>query len=141
MNNNMNSESSKPVVKKRSKWWLKVLIIVGIVLIIGVILGLFNSNSSPVDLVKNGTFNDYPKITVGKAFDKFFANPKWSSFKEDNSQIVEFKGNASLDEKPVTLEMQFEVKNNGFNVIWFAIDGEDQTADELNEWLEVIFKK
>jgi hypothetical protein len=114
-----------------------VMIIVILILIVSIILLSCKGNSTPIDVVKNGTFDDYPDVLIGKAFDSFFANPKWLSFiSEDNEQIVEFSGGAMLGEENVTVEMQFEVKNNSFEAFWLGVNGEDQPNEELFDWID-----
>lgn len=105
-----------------------------------------SSNSSSnkyVNTIYNGNFDDYPDVSVGKAFDSFFANPSWEYFKsEDGEHIVEFDGGAMLGDDNVLLEIQFEVdpSTNRFDIIWFGIDGESEDFSELYEWIDVVFE-
>lgn len=101
------------------------------------------SNNLYVNTILDGTFYDYPNTSVGKAFDNFFANPKWEYFKsEDGSHIVEFQGEAMLGDEDVLIGIQFEIDiNTGrFEIVWFGVNGESQPDYERDEWLEVVYE-
>ena len=85
-----------------------------------------------VTLVKKGTMQMEPNIEIGKAFDKFFGNPKWKSFKStDNQQIVEFNGDCTWNDRPAKCKMQFIILNNErFELHYVGINGNDMTKLE-----------
>jgi len=54
--------------------------------------------SSDVSLVKNGTMNGFEKITIGKAFEASFDDPKWETFEgKKGERVVQFTGTISKD--------------------------------------------
>jgi len=76
---------------------LQVSLAAGVILILLLVL-LAGRGSDSIGIVKNGTLYGYEQTTVGKAFDTFFAKPKWSSFETANgTKIVEFTGELPRD--------------------------------------------
>lgn len=66
------------------------------------------SEDKYIKVVKQGTMDMEPNIPIGKAFDKFFSNGKWRSFKAtDHSRVVEFTGKCTWNNKPATCNIQF----------------------------------
>lgn len=68
-----------------------------IVLVIAVVFTLSSGGSGDkyVQMVRNGTLEAYPQMTVGEAFDGFLSNPKWESgLSDDNVRFVNVKGGA-----------------------------------------------
>lgn len=95
-----------------------------------------------IQLVKNGTMDNMPNVPIGKAFDQFFSNGKWTSFKStDNKQMVEFNGNCLFLDEQVSMKIQFEILNDTrFALYYVGMDGEDlpdvTRPDVLNRILE-----
>ena len=87
----------------------------------------FNLDSKDVKLVKNGTLQMEPGVVIGKAFDNYFADGKWTSFKStDNRRIVEFNGSCNWKNKEAKCTIQFIVKNDSeFQVGAVAINGKE----------------
>ena len=75
-----------------------------------------------VNVVRNGHFNDYPNISVGKAFDQFFVNDGWRSFTSGGRRVVEFKGDCLWWNAQSTVEMQFILTDNKFEVTHMQIN-------------------
>ena len=52
--------------------------------------------NNPIDLVKKGTLNDYPSVTIGDALEVSFSDGKWETFETDKKElVVEFTGKVS----------------------------------------------
>ena len=69
------------------------------------LLAFVGCGNNPIGLVKNGTLNDYPSVTIGDAFDVSFTDGKWETFETDKKQtVVEFTGIVSRE-----LSKKFEV--------------------------------
>jgi uncharacterized protein YdeI (BOF family) len=142
-----NTENKNPNFWEKLKLWQKIVIIViGISIIAGIIGSLGGNDDNyneTISIVTKGYFNDYPDVAVGKAFNNFFSNPKWENFvSDDGEQIVEFDGEASLDDENVLVEIQFIVdKSNGmFEVCWLGVDGESQSDYETNDWIDTAYE-
>src|SRR6202049_3358634 len=59
--------------------------------------GCQSSNSSVIQVVRDGVLPGHDSTTVGKAFEGTLQNPKWSSFETaKGANIVEFKGTMKL---------------------------------------------
>ena len=137
-NSNTNVNETKQGFWKKLKLWQKVIIII-IVLAITVSVAK-TCGSGNIDKVKNGHFKAYPDVTIGKAFNHFFGNPKWSSFvTDDDEQMVEFSGEATLGDEDVNVEIQFEVDKKSFEISWLGVDGETQPDSEIVDWLNAIY--
>ena len=88
--------------------------------------------------VREGSFYMNPTVPVGKAFDQFFVNGKWSSFTStDNEDIVEFKGECTWFNSPATMTVQFELEGASFSLRWVDINDVQMDAAESI----VIFEK
>lgn len=80
-----------------------------------------------VKIVKNGVMREYSDVKVGKAFDDFFENGTWHSFKTvDNQRVVEFSGKANWNDKPAKFKFQFIVDGNTFNLYAVSINDLEQ---------------
>ncbi|MFV0618865.1 hypothetical protein ACE418_13325 [Megasphaera sp. WILCCON 0056] len=75
--------------------------------------GCGQSYDKHVQMVRNGTMQISPNVQVGPAFDQFFADGKWEYFKAtDNSQVVQFTGECTWENKPAKAKIQFILKND-----------------------------
>lgn len=116
--NNMYGESGK----KKSK---KKYIIGGILLAIGLLWALADAlGATAIASVKNGHLSGWPDVEIGDAFEDFFANTEWESFKEDGDTIVEFRGECTWYDESADAKIQFTVEDDEFEITYFRI-GED----------------
>lgn len=70
-----------------------------IVLVVAMVFTLSSGGTGDkyVQMVKDGTLNGYPQMTVGEAFDGFLSNPKWESgLSDDNVRFVNVTGGISI---------------------------------------------
>ena len=86
--------------------------IVVLILCFVMLLGGCAREDKYVASVKTGHAVNYPAVTIGEAFEKFFADPKWSHFKSNAGQeVVEFTGKCKYQEVDVTAKIQFVFKD------------------------------
>ena len=84
-----------------------------------------------VMFVREGTMYINPSVPVGKAFDQFFANSKWKSFKStDNLLIVEFNGECTWFNAPAKMTIQFRIEGEEFYLHHLNIN--DVAMDEID---------
>ena len=92
--------------------------------------------------IRDGHFDAYPNVSIGKAFDQFFADGEWESFKSTtNETIVEFRGSCKWNDMPAKLRMQFTVTGQRFEVNYFAINGNAVTVLEGTASIEKILSE
>lgn len=93
-----------------------------VILIFSLVLsGCYDKN---VLTVREGYMTRYPNVKIGDAFDNFFSDGKWESFKStENDEVVEFKGKALWDNKPADYKFQFIVKGNSFELHNISVNG------------------
>ncbi|MBD5145460.1 MAG: zinc ribbon domain-containing protein [Ruminococcus sp.] len=124
---------------KKSKAPIVIAIILIAIVVIAVLAG---SGDKYVDLVKGGHLQSYPNMPIGEAFDNFFYDPEWKSFKaSDGSMIVEFNGVCTYFNEDTTCTFQFEVsENSGEFEIVYAGFGEDESMSilEMYALLETV---
>ena len=91
------------------------------------------NESAVVALVKSGTLNNFPSMTVGEAIDNFFGNPKWSyTTKDENGlEYVTVKGKITYMDKKVTATLQFQVNQNTGSFIPFALEFNDVPQSQM----------
>jgi hypothetical protein len=90
-------------------------------------LSLLGCGNDNVDLVKGGTLQSCPNITVEKMVNSFMGNPKWESLlADDNNHYVNISGDITYDEKDAKAVIQFKVnnENNSFEFNAFEINNE-----------------
>ena len=88
-----------------------------------------------VTLVKNGTMYMEPNIQVGKAFNNFFANPKWHSYTEGTGKyerhIVEFTGDCRWNNSPAKCTVHFIVTSDTeFQLQYVAINNVEMDTED-----------
>ena len=124
---------------KKSKAPMVIAIILIVIVVIVVLAG---SGDKYVDLVKGGHLESYPNMPIGEAFDNFFYDPEWKSFKaSDGSMIVEFNGVCTYFNEDTTCTFQFEVgENSGEFEIVYAGFGENESMSilEMYALLETV---
>jgi len=102
-------DNTKPILRisKSMKW---VVVGIGILMIFIVGALLIDTGDEYTHIVQQGSMSIEPNIPIGKAFDKFFSEGKWRSFKsKQGKQIVEFTGKCNWNNRPATCKIQFQV--------------------------------
>lgn len=86
---------------------------VAVVLLVVIAVSVMSSGGGSdqyIQMVKGGTLNGYPHMTVGKAFDNFLDDPKWESgLSDDNVRFVNVKGGILYYDEEAELVVQFFV--------------------------------
>lgn len=96
-----------------------------------------------INIVKSGTLNSYQSVSVGKAFDNFFTNEKWTYFTSDkNENVVEFTGNYYINDKKYNALIQFTVnkESSKFEMTYFEINGKSQNLLSWTSLLSTIYE-
>lgn len=117
-------------------------VVISSLLMLTLFTGCGNSYDADVLTVREGHFDGYPNVPIGKAFDQFFVNGHWESFKSTTNQtIVEFTGDCNWNNIPAKLKMQFTVTGQRFEVNYFAIDNNPVTVVEGIASIEKILSE
>jgi hypothetical protein len=95
----------------------KIGIIIGVIILL-IIATIFKGGDELIKIVKDGSFDDCRKPTVGRLFDNYMGSPKWKSFTADGKNYVNVTGNITYVEKKVKALIQFNVdkNNNTFEI-------------------------
>ncbi|MBS4913304.1 MAG: hypothetical protein KHZ77_03960 [Veillonella sp.] len=107
----------------RQRRYLKLFVFAALlILVTALVAGC--GHDKYVKTVREGSFNSYPGIKIGDAFDQFFADEEWKSFESDKGQrIVDFKGRLQYKGKDADFHMQFTLyKDDSFEVEYAAIN-------------------
>lgn len=120
------------------------LAVAGVLLVIIAVSVMSSGGKSDkyVDIVKDGTLDAYPQMTVGKAFDSFLDAPKWESGLSDNNErFVNVKGGILYNGKEAEIIVQFLVdeKSGLFQYNACEINGIPQNNLVFWELLETIY--
>lgn len=117
--------------KKNRKKVIAGSVILVIVLFFGLLGGSLDKD---VRIVKTGHFYAAQNITVGDAFDKFFANTKWKSSVSGNTHYVYFEGDAGNTQgkgyKKFRATFVVYPDQGTFNMTRTEIDGHDVTGSQ-----------
>lgn len=116
-----------------------------IVLVLAVMVTLSSGGRGDkyVQLVRDGTLEAYPQMTVGEAFDGFLSDPKWESgLSDDNVRFVNVKGGALYFGEEAELAVQFIIvdeKEGSFQYNACEVDGTPQNNLVFWGLLETIY--
>lgn len=132
---NMNNN----VKKKKSKLISIIIGVFSLIVILGLI-GIFVVDNEYISKVKNGTFNKYPDVIIGEAFDDFFGSPKWRYFiSDDDLNIVEFTGKCTYDDVEVEALLQFTVyDDDSFELSYFSMNDISQNLLMISELIDKV---
>ena len=122
----------------------KMGLICGIVVLIALTFtACATQEDKNINLVRTGTMNKYPNIPIGKAFNQFFSNGKWTAFTSTNDeQIVEFNGKCYWLDVTVPMKIQFTIESDkSFSLSYVGIDGVDMDPEVRADILYGILEK
>ena len=121
-------------------------LVVAVILLVVVGFSTLSSDGTGdkyVQLVKSGTLDGYPQMTVGEAFDGFLSDPKWESgLSDDNVRFVNVKGGALYFGEEAELAVQFIIvdeKEGSFQYNACEVDGTPQNNLVFWDLLETIY--
>ena len=121
-------------------------LVVAVILLVVVGFSTLSSDGTGdkyVQLVKSGTLDGYPQMTVGEAFDGFLSDPKWESgLSDDNVRFVNVKGGALYFGEEAELAVQFIIvdeKEGSFQYNACEVDGTPQNNLVFWGLLETIY--
>ena len=100
------------------------------------------SDDKYIQMVKNGTLESYPQMTVGEAFDGYLDNPKWETgLTEDKQRFVNVKGGILYYDENAEIAVQFFVneKDNSFQYYACEINEQPQNDAVVSELFETIY--
>ena len=137
-----NLSPAQEILNKSSKFKKKYVGIAVAVVAVIIVIVLLASGGKTEDIVRDGTFNGYPEMTVGEAFAGFFDEPTWTSYTESGTKYVKFTGGCTLYNEPVKAKIIFEIDGKNFNVDSFKIGTVNiVSASDLENILDKIYSK
>ena len=81
-----------------------------------------------LNIVKQGSFDSYPTVKIGKSFNQYFLNPEWDSFESTRGDnVVEFTGQCYFLDEVTDVTMQFVIyADETMSVEYLSLDNETQ---------------
>ena len=97
-----------------------------------------------IQMVTGGYRVDDPEFTYGDAFNSFFTSPHWEFFiSEDDEKIVEFTGDCTYRDTPVTACIQFVIyeEEETFEAVWLDFNEVPQDTVTMNALISTAFEE
>lgn len=143
-NQGLTEEVKQMELKKRGEAsFLGVLLSVLISVVIYILPASFiPMNVDQVELIKYGTFEQYPDKTVGETFDDFFARGDWQEVTNDSKSIVvAYHGEKQIDNHNYDIRIEFykEKDSEAFDIQRIVVDDEALSLSETTSFLEYVF--
>ena len=117
---------------------------IGIVLLLAfVINNVFScgGGNQHINAVRDGHFDGYPNITIGRAFNNFYDNADWTHFENARGEnIVRFTGEWTQFGITSRYEWDFRVEGRGFEVVAIRMNGIEQALVWVHTWWAVIIE-
>lgn len=127
------------------KTFLQMLGMFVVIVVISIVVG--SNLDSVADIVqpgagvRNAYLTQYSdKVTVEKAFDHFFSNGKWDTYKADGYSYVTFTGTCEYLGKPADARITFQITGENFRVDRLDINGVEQSDFILAVLLEKVYE-
>lgn len=108
-----------------------------------IVNSLNTHDSEEVLSVKNAYLADYSsKVTIGRAFDDFLANPIWQYFESDKGEkVVQVNGTCKYNDKNVEAKVQFILNDDDtFKVHVLAFNDIEQSDLMLHGFLSKVYE-
>lgn len=102
------------------------------------------SDDKYIQMVKNGTLESYPQMTVGEAFDGYLDNPKWETgMTEDKQRFVNVKGGILYYDENAEIAVQFFIneKDKSFQYYACEVNGQPQNDAVVSELFGTIYEE
>ncbi len=104
-----------------------LLLIVAIVFVVMTNQDFFENLIQPGMGVRNAYLTQYSEdVTVEEAFQNFFENPQWSTYREDGYTYVVFIGNCEYLGERVDVSITFQITGEQFRADHLDINGVEQ---------------
>lgn len=117
------------------------IIIVIIVFVVVVKPDFLSEFIQPGANVRNAYLSQYSeKVTIEEAFDDFFSNGKWSTYKEDGYSYVLFTGTCEYLGKKADVRVTFKITGENFTVDSLDINGRTQNDLILYSLLSAVYE-
>lgn len=118
------------------------LIIIGIIVFVVVVKPDFLSELiQPGAGVRNAYLSQYSeKVTIEEAFEDFFANEKWSTYKSEGYSYVVFTGTCEYFGKQADVRVTFKITGESFIVDNLDINGKTQNDLILYSLLSAVYE-
>lgn len=124
-----------------------VKLVIGLALIIVIALAVVLKPDSIANVfqpgaeVRNAYLTQYSdKVTVEDAFDHFFANGKWSTYKSEGYSYVVFTGTCEYNGAPADAQITFKITGEHFTVDRLDINGAEQNDLILALFMAKIYE-
>lgn len=139
----VNAHQKYNSMKKARKYSTVIIIVCSVLAIVLVIAAISGGvGDSKVDGVKNAYLESYSSdITIGEAFNEFFADPTWESYSENGIDYVKFAGECTFYGSDALMVVIFEyMENDWFRVNDIKLNGISLNNYEEDEILEKIYE-
>lgn len=101
----------------------------------------FSNIMQPGASVRNAYLSQYSeKVTIENAFDNFFENGKWSTYKKEGYSYVLFTGTCEYYGKKADARISFKITGENFIVDSLDINGQAQNDLMLYSLLSTVYK-
>jgi len=130
----------KSIMQDRNKL-IKVAVAFAAVIIAVVVILNMGGGNRYINAVREGSFDAYPNITIGRAFERFYDNPSWSHFENSRGDnIVRFSGEWTAFGVTSRYEWDFNVGNNNrWELVAIRENGIPQVLIWAESWLAIVF--
>lgn len=128
-----NMAAKVPFLARAAKYANYAFCVLVVIVLLSFLFG--GGEDKYVSMVKNGTFYDYPDVTVGDMVKVALDDLSWESFvADDGNRYVNATGIMEGSE----LLLQFRIKGDTFELNALECDGEATTQYERNVLLEAM---
>jgi len=79
------------------------------------------------------------KTTVGKAFEKYFGQPKWKSYEQGIQKYVDFQGQFMLDNKPAIAVITFSISNEQFRLESIKVNNDELQPSDVKSFMQTVY--
>lgn len=130
-------------MKKHKKNWVLIQLGIIIAAVIAFSVGMPDSDlyeSQTSNNISNSYLNSYSEtITIGKAFDAFFSDGKWSSYSEGAINYIDYTGTCMYGDEQAEMIIRFWHSDIEFRVEEIYINGEKMPDISHVGFLQTIF--
>lgn len=145
------AEGKKAWKKDLTKW----LVVFGVLVLVGIIIGIIRNNSSSggskddayndtpgiyyINKLKGGHHEDFPDITLEKAYISYYSNPQWDYYFENNEHHIRFFGSLHKGDKEEKVEIDFKYGDGHFDPVKVKVNGQTVDSNLMNIYINDPF--